>query len=75
VIRWPESVIAIKSHVVFSEDGALYESAAQQHSSRRGQCRMWHNGTWLARMLAAMAFLEKGFETPFFAELREHPWQ
>jgi hypothetical protein len=32
VIRWPEPVIAIKSHVVFSEDGALYESAARQPS-------------------------------------------
>lgn len=57
VIRWPEPVIAIKSHVVFSEDGALYESASRQHSSRRSQCRMWHNDTWLARLLAAMAFL------------------
>lgn len=32
VTRWPEPVIAIKSHVVLSEDGALYNSPARQHS-------------------------------------------
>jgi hypothetical protein len=32
VIRWPEPVIAIESNVFFSEDGALYESAARQLS-------------------------------------------
>ncbi len=57
VIRFPELSIAIKSHVVFSEAGTIYESKARQHSARRGQCKLWHNDTWLDRMLAAMAFL------------------
>lgn len=57
VVRFPELCISIKSHVVFSEEGKLIESKARQHSSRRGQCRLWHNDTWLDRMLAAMAFL------------------
>ena len=57
VIRYPELSFAIKSHVVFSEDGQLYESKARQHSARRGQCKLWHNDTWLDRMLAAMSFL------------------
>jgi hypothetical protein len=57
VIRYPELSFAIKSHVVFSEDGKLYESKARQHSARRGQCKLWHNDTWLDRMLAAMSFL------------------
>jgi hypothetical protein len=57
IVHKPELVLAIKSHVVFSEEGQLYESKAKQHSARRGQCKMWHNDTWLDRMLAAMAFL------------------
>lgn len=57
VVRWPALAMAVKSHVVFSEGGELYESKTRQHKARRGQCKMWHNDTWLDRMLAAMAFL------------------
>lgn len=57
LIRWPALAMMIKSHVVFSEDGELYESSSKQHSARRSQCKMWHNDTWLDRMLAAMTFL------------------
>ena len=57
LIRWPDLAMTIKSHVVFSEDGELYESSNKQHSARRSQCKMWHNDTWLDRMLAAMTFL------------------
>jgi len=57
LIRWPAMAMMIKSHVVFSEDGELYESTSKQHTARRSQCKMWHNDTWLDRMVAAMTFL------------------
>ena len=54
---WPFSGLAVRSHVAFTENGALYDSKARQHSARRNQCKSWYNDHWLDCMLAAMSFL------------------
>lgn len=67
LIRWPELAFAVTSHVVFSEEGALIKSKARQHSARRKQCKMWHNNTWLDRLLAAMFHLHDTDSTHFIS--------
>ena len=67
LIRWPELAFAITSHVVFSENGELIKSKARQHSARRKQCKMWHNDTWLDRLLAAMFHLHDPDSTLFIS--------
>ena len=54
---WPFSGMSVRSHVAFTENGALYDSKARQHSARRNQCKSWYNDHWLDCMLAAMSFL------------------
>ena len=55
---WPFQVFAIRTHVVFTEDGkTLIDSDARQHSARRSQCRSWWNDTWRDRLLASTAAL------------------
>ena len=54
---WPFLILAVKPHVIFTENGVLYESKAKQHSARRSQCKSWYNDDWLDRILAAMSFL------------------
>ena len=44
---WPFSGLAVRSHVAFTENGALYDSKARQHSARRNQCKSWYNDHWL----------------------------
>ena len=56
LVRWPCLAFAIRSHVVFTEDGTLLP-VTKQHSARRSACKQWYNNDWLDRMLAAMAFL------------------
>lgn len=67
LIRWPELSFAVTSHVVFSEEGELLKSKARQHSARRKQCKMWHNNTWLDRLLAAMFHLHDPDSTLFIS--------
>lgn len=54
---WPFTGLAVRAHVAFTENGALYDSKARQHSARRNQCKNWYNDDWLGRILAAMSFL------------------
>ena len=57
----PEPVLMLRSHVLFSDDGAnIWESAAQMHRARRSQCKNWWNDDWRDRLLATMAWLADG---------------
>ncbi len=62
VYAWPFFGYAIKPHVVFTENGVLYESKTKQHAARRSQCKSWYNNDWLDRIMATMSFLS-GEET------------
>ena len=49
---------ALKTHVVFSEDGATpIDSASRQHSARRSVCKNWWNPHWRDRLTALVTFL------------------
>jgi len=55
---WPELVLFIGSHVVFSDDGkTLWTSHRKMHRARRNQCKLWYNERWRGLLLAAMSFL------------------
>lgn len=53
-----DSYISILPHIVFSENGEVYESVKKQHAYRRSQCRRWYNNDWRDRILAALHFLK-----------------
>jgi hypothetical protein len=53
-----ETFIALLPHVVFSEDGHVYESTKKQHACRRRQCRRWYNNDWRDRILATLHFVQ-----------------
>ena len=55
--------ISVLPHVVFSENGQLYESSRRQHSSRRRQCKSWYNNDWRDRILATLWHLSGGKDT------------
>jgi hypothetical protein len=57
-----ETYLAVLPHVVFSEDGKVYESDRKQHACRRSQCRRWYNNDWRDRLLATLHFLRDGNE-------------
>ena len=58
-----ETFISLLPHVVFSEDGHVYDSKKKQHACRRRQCRRWYNNDWRDRILATLHFLQnKGDE-------------
>jgi hypothetical protein len=61
---WPEPVIHISAHVLFSDNGeTIWESKRRLHSARRRQCKSWYNDEWRDRLLASMAFLADGKDT------------
>jgi hypothetical protein len=51
---------SVLPHVVFSENGELYESSRRQHSNRRSQCKNWYNNDWRDRILATLWHLSGG---------------
>jgi hypothetical protein len=60
---WPEPVIHISAHVLFSDNGeTIWESKRRLHSARRRQCKSWYNDEWRDRLLASMALLAGGKE-------------
>jgi hypothetical protein len=61
---WPEPVIHISTHVLFSDNGeTIWESKRRLHSARRRQCKSWYNDEWRDRLLASMALLADGKDT------------
>lgn len=51
----PTMAFAVRTHVVFTEDGKTpIDSSARQHSARRSQCKTWWNDDWRDRLLAAV---------------------
>jgi hypothetical protein len=82
VYLYPVPVVAMRMHVVFSDDGKTpIDSDAKQHSARRSQCKQWWNDDWRDRLLASMAALASCKEGPiilplggtFQAEISTHP--
>ncbi|MCB1228135.1 MAG: toll/interleukin-1 receptor domain-containing protein [Verrucomicrobiales bacterium] len=56
MLRWPRLCMAIRSHVMITENG-IPLPPEQMHKARRSQCKLWFNNKWLDCMMAAMAFL------------------
>lgn len=55
---FPERVLIVKAHVLFSDDGAtILDSKKRLHSYRRSACKGWWNDEWRDRLLGAMHWL------------------
>jgi len=66
VIR-PETLLLVKGHVLFSDDGVnLWTNKDQMAKARRNQCKNWWNDEWRDRMYAAIAHLANSGETVVF---------
>ena len=66
---YPFHVLAISSHIYFTEDGIkVIESKSIQHSARRRQGKQWYNETWKEKMIAVIQFLSCN-ETTFYLEV------
>ena len=60
----PETVMMLRTHVLFSDDGMqLWESSSAMHRARRTQCKNWWNPAWRDRLLGTMAWLAGGAES------------
>jgi len=60
VSLYPELVYAIKTHVLFSEDGMnILDSKNRLHSARRSACKDWWNHHWRDRLMAAMYWIKQ----------------
>jgi hypothetical protein len=54
----PTLAYILKSHVLFTNDGAtIWESKKRLASARRSQCKSWWNDEWRDRTLAAATYL------------------
>jgi hypothetical protein len=70
VYLYPVPVMAMRMHVVFSEDGKTpIDSDSKQHSARRSQCKQWWNDDWRDRLLASMAAFAGRKEGPIVLPL------
>ena len=50
---YPHRALALKSHVLFSDDGlTIWDSPARLHRARRTYCKDWWNAHWRDRMIA-----------------------
>ena len=57
-ILYPQPVLALKSHVIFTKDGEIpVGDAKAQHRARRSQCKDWWNDKWRDMTLAAVTWL------------------
>lgn len=57
-ISFPDFVLLMKSHVLFSDDGVhIWDSKSRLHAARRSWCNNWWNPHWRDRLLAMMTFL------------------
>jgi hypothetical protein len=57
-VLYPQPVLALKSHVVFTRDGETpLGDAKAQHRARRSQCKEWWNDKWRDMTLAAVTWL------------------
>ena len=66
IIR-PETLLLVKGHVFFSDDGLnLWTNKDQMAKARRNQCKNWWNDEWRDRMYAAIAHLASSGEKVVF---------
>jgi len=57
-ISFPEFVLLLKSHVLFSDDGIhIWDSKSKLHAARRSWCNNWWNPHWRDRLLAMVTFI------------------
>ncbi len=57
-LLYPSPVLALKSHVVFTQDGkTAVNEPKYQHRARRNQCAMWWNDKWRDLTLASVTEL------------------
>ena len=71
-ILYPQPVLALKSHVIFTKDGENPVGTPKaQHAARRSQCKDWWNDKWRDMTLAAVTWLageDRRIEIPVRAE-------
>ena len=61
VATYPEVMLSLKSHVIFTLDGnSPHRDPAYQHRSRRSQCKAWWNDRWRDMLFAATTALAAG---------------
>jgi len=59
-ISSPDFALAIKAHVLFSDDAIhIWDSKTRLHSARRSWCNNWWNPHWRDRLLAIVTYLSK----------------
>ncbi len=59
----PELGYAIRTHVLFSDDGqAIWPNKNLLHRARRSQCKQWWNDEWRDRLLGSILWLADGQE-------------
>jgi hypothetical protein len=57
-VSFPDFVLLMKSHVLFSDDGVhIWDSKSRLHAARRSWCNNWWNPHWRDRLLAMVTFL------------------
>jgi hypothetical protein len=56
----PMLAYILKSHVLFTNDGATVGESKKLASARRSQCKSWWNDEWRDRTLAAATYLCDG---------------
>lgn len=58
ILTYPDLILALKSHVIFTKDGSMpLRDPAFQHRARRSQCKAWWNDRWRDLLFASMAAL------------------
>lgn len=58
VIVYPVFILAIKPHVLFSDDGEqIWQDDNRLHKARMNQCKDWWNDDWRDRILATVQWL------------------
>lgn len=61
VLQFPDHVMGVKPHVVFSDDGkTLWPDHEKQHKARRRACKSWWNDRWRDLLLATMSWAADG---------------
>jgi|WetSurMetagenome_2_1015567.scaffolds.fasta_scaffold37639_2 hypothetical protein len=61
VILHPDPIYAVKSHVLFSDDGySIWEDKMRMHKARRSQCKDWWNPDWRDTLMAFMRWIALG---------------
>lgn len=63
---WPQPLVIVKMHVIFSANGrAPLGDATKMHALRRRFCKSWWNDNWRDLLLASLSELSRGGQNLF----------